>query len=45
MATTEAVVLPTNVLPSKYTLKLQPDLQKFTYTGEETIDVAVSQSS
>ena len=45
MATTEAVVLPTNVLPSKYTLKLQPDLKNFTYEGEETIDIEVSEAT
>ncbi|MFQ6028558.1 MAG: M1 family metallopeptidase [Dehalococcoidia bacterium] len=45
MATSEAVVLPTNVRPGKYTLKLQPDLQNFTFQGEETIDIEVSQAT
>jgi aminopeptidase N len=35
--------LPTTVIPSHYTLKLAPDLKAATFSGEETIDVNVSQ--
>lgn len=31
-------VLPTNVKPTHYDLTLEPDLEKFTYTGEVTIE-------
>ena len=37
-----AVVLPSNVSPSKYALNLQPDLENFTFHGEETIDVEIA---
>ena len=43
MPTTDAVVLPTNVRPSKYSIKLQPDLERFTFQGEETIDLMVAE--
>lgn len=33
--------LPTDVKPENYTLRLQPDLDKFTFKGQETIDVKV----
>ena len=42
MPATEAVVLPDHVIPNKYTLTLQPDLENFTFTGEETVDIAIS---
>jgi aminopeptidase N/puromycin-sensitive aminopeptidase len=35
--------LSTAVVPSHYTLALAPDLQSATFTGEETIDVAVKE--
>ena len=41
MPSYEAVVLPENVRPSSYTIKLQPDLDKFTFQGEETIHIRV----
>ena len=37
--------LPTNVVPQRYALKLTPDLQTATFTGEETIDVTLKQPS
>ena len=37
-----AVVLPSNVIPSKYTLRLQPNLDSSTFQGEETIEVQIS---
>lgn len=33
--------LPTNVKPENYKLRLQPDLEKFTFKGQEIIDVKV----
>ena len=41
MPTSEAVVLPANVRPSRYNVKLQPDLTRFTFQGEETIRIRV----
>ena len=35
--------LPTTVIPTHYTLKLAPDLKAATFSGEEAIDVNVSQ--
>ncbi|MGO9796854.1 MAG: M1 family aminopeptidase [Terracidiphilus sp.] len=35
--------LPTTVVPTHYTLKLTPDLKDATFSGEEAIDVAISQ--
>ena len=37
--------LPTNVVPQRYTLKLTPDIQNATFTGEETIDVTLKRPS
>ena len=41
MPKSEAVMLPANVRPSRYTLTLEPDLQSFTFRGRETIEVEV----
>jgi puromycin-sensitive aminopeptidase len=35
-------MLPTAVRPILYDLTLRPDLQKFTFSGEETIDVSIT---
>ncbi|HEY3989795.1 MAG TPA: M1 family metallopeptidase [Acidobacteriaceae bacterium] len=35
--------LPTNVRPEHYTLHLTPDIEKATFSGEETIDVTLAQ--
>lgn len=45
MRESEAVVLPGGVAPQKYSLKLQPNFQDFTFQGEETIDVEISEST
>jgi puromycin-sensitive aminopeptidase len=45
MPASEAVVLPSSVIPKKYTLKLQPNFEDFTFQGEETIDVQISEST
>jgi aminopeptidase N len=34
--------LPTNVRPDHYTLRLTPDIDKATFSGEETIDVTLA---
>jgi len=35
--------LPTNVIPTHYTLKLTPDLKAATFSGDEAIDVNISE--
>ena len=45
MTASEEVVLPRNVTPKKYALQLQPNFQDFTFQGEETIDVDISEST
>jgi puromycin-sensitive aminopeptidase len=42
---TSAYKLPTNVRPSRYEIKLTPDLQNFTFVGEESIDIAVREAT
>ena len=34
-------LLPANVMPSNYTIRLSPDLEKETFSGDETIDISV----
>jgi len=34
-------LLPSNVLPSNYTIRLSPDLDNETFSGDETIDISV----
>lgn len=41
MPGSDAYVLPQAVKPTKYSLKLQPDLEQFTFSGEETISIDV----
>ena len=41
MPSADAVVLPSNVKPSKYRMTLQPDLETFTFKGEQTVDIEV----
>ena len=45
MPTAEAAILPATVKPSKYTITLQPDLEAFTFTGQETVDIQVLEST
>ena len=45
MTNEERVVLPGHVRPLKYQLTLAPDLERFTFTGEETIDLEIPQST
>ena len=37
----KSVRLPTNIVPERYVIKLKPDLEKFTFEGEETIHLWV----
>ena len=41
MPSADAVVLPTNVKPRKYCMTLQPDLESFTFKGEQTVDIEI----
>ena len=41
MPSADAVVLPSNVKPSKYRMTLQPDLEAFTFKGEQTVDIDI----
>ena len=41
MPSADAVVLPSNVKPSKYRMTLQPDLESFTFKGEQTVDIEI----
>ncbi|PKB80163.1 MAG: hypothetical protein BZY88_09580 [SAR202 cluster bacterium Io17-Chloro-G9] len=43
MATAEAAILPATVRPSKYRITLQPDLDQFTFKGNETVDILVEE--
>ena len=41
MPQSNAVMLPGNVSPSRYDLRLVPDLDGFTFRGEETVEIEV----
>ena len=41
MTTSNAVLVPTNVKPSKYRITLEPDFTTFAFTGSETIQVEI----
>ena len=41
MPSADAVVLPANVIPVKYRMTLQPDLETFTFRGEQTVDIDI----
>ena len=43
MGTSPAQRLPSNVVPTHYTLAFAPDLKAATFSGEESIDVTVAQ--
>jgi len=45
MTTASAYRLPGNVLPTKYSLTLTPTLTDFTFSGHETIDIQVTEST
>ena len=43
MATVATSLLPAEVRPVKYHIRLSPNLTAFTFAGEETIEIEVSQ--
>ena len=45
MTNSDRVQLPRNVRPLKYRLTLAPDMEQFTFRGEETIDIRVSEAT
>ena len=45
MPGTEPALLPKNVKPTHYQLELKPDIESFTFSGQETIDIEISSPS
>ena len=45
MPATDAVVLPETARPSKYRIKLHPDLTDFTFDGEQSVDIQVLEAT
>ncbi|MEE3248079.1 MAG: M1 family metallopeptidase, partial [Chloroflexota bacterium] len=45
MPATDAVVLPETACPSKYRIKLHPDLTDFTFDGEQSVDIQVLEAT
>ena len=45
MTTVSAYRLPTTVQPLKYALTLTPDLDSFSFAGEETIEIQVTEAT
>ena len=45
MTTASIYRLPGNVLPTKYSLTLTPNLTDFTFSGNETIDIMVTETT
>ena len=41
----DAYILPQTVKPTKYALKMQPNMEEFTFTGEESISIEVIQAT
>ncbi len=41
MPSADAVVLPANVKPRRYRMTLQPDLETFTFKGQQTVDIDI----
>ena len=41
MPASKVVVLPETARPSKYRIKLQPDLTTFTFSGEQSVDLQI----
>src|SRR5215475_1323231 len=37
--------LPRNVVPTRYDLRLEPDLKTFTFAGDETITLTVTEAT
>ena len=45
MTNSDRVQLPQNARPLKYRLTLAPNMEQFTFRGEETIDIQVSEAT
>ena len=45
MPETYAVILPSNVKPTRYRLTLEPDLTDFTFSGEEAVDIDILEAT
>ena len=45
MPASDAVVLPETARPSKYRIKLQPDLENFTFDGEQSVDLLILEAT
>ncbi|MEC9238797.1 MAG: M1 family metallopeptidase [Chloroflexota bacterium] len=45
MPAPDAVVLPETARPSKYRIKLQPDLKNFTFDGEQSVDLLILEAT
>ncbi len=45
MPNQKSVLLPTHIKPSRYRIMLRPDLEKFTFWGEETIYLDITKQS
>ena len=45
MPASNAVVLPETARPSKYRIKLQPDLKNFTFDGEQSVDLLILEAT
>ena len=45
MPASNAVVLPATARPSKYRIKLQPDLKNFTFDGEQSVDLLILEAT
>ena len=45
MPASNAVVLPETARPSKYRIKLQPDLKNFTFDGEQSVDLQILEAT
>jgi len=37
--------LPTSVVPTNYSLTLEPDLEKFWFSGTESVDVVINEET
>jgi hypothetical protein len=45
MSKPDRVLLPDDVVPSKYLIHITPDLKNFTFLGNESIDVEVKKET
>ena len=45
MPASDAVVLPETARPSKYRIKLQPDLKNFTFDGEQSVELLILEAT